>query len=242
MSSDPVVFLPGMMCDARLFAPQLADLSRDMAVTVAPVTGGDRIEEIASGLLDVLPQRFALAGLSMGGIVAMEVLRRAPDRVTRIALMDTNSLAETPQSAAGYEPFIIKLRAGRIAEAVEMMLGRDVLAPGPARAGVMSALVEMAEGLGAAAIIRQTRALQRRRDYQSVLRRCKVPALVLCGAHDTLTPLKRHEFMAEMIPNATLTVIPDAGHLPVLEQPEVTTAALRGWLKRPLMLQNRVDA
>lgn len=242
MSSDPVVFLPGMMCDARLFAPQLADLSRDMAVTVAPVTGGDRIEEIASGLLDVLPQRFALAGLSMGGIVAMEVLRRAPDRVTRIALMDTNSLAETPQSAAGYEPFIIKLRAGRIAEAVEMMLGRDVLAPGPARAGVMSALVEMAEGLGVAAIIRQTRALQRRRDYQSVLRRCKVPALVLCGAHDTLTPLKRHEFMAEMIPNATLTVIPDAGHLPVLEQPEVTTAALRGWLKRPLMLQNRVDA
>jgi len=242
MSSDPVVFLPGMMCDARLFAPQLADLSRDMAVTVAPVTGGDRIEEIASGLLDVLPQRFALAGLSMGGIVAMDILRRAPDRVTRIALMDTNSLAETPQSAAGYEPFIIKLRAGRIAEAVEMMLGRDVLAPGPARAGVMSALVEMAEGLGVAAIIRQTRALQRRRDYQSVLRRCKVPALVLCGAHDTLTPLKRHEFMAEMIPNATLTVIPDAGHLPVLEQPEVTTAALRGWLKRPFMLQNRVDA
>jgi len=242
MSSDPVVFLPGMMCDARLFAPQLADLSRDMAVTVAPVTGGDRIEEIASGLLDVLPQRFALAGLSMGGIVAMDILRRAPDRVTRIVLMDTNSLAETPQSAAGYEPFIIKLRAGRIAEAVEMMLGRDVLAPGPARAGVMSALVEMAEGLGVAAIIRQTRALQRRRDYQSVLRRCKVPALVLCGAHDTLTPLKRHEFMAEMIPNATLTVIPDAGHLPVLEQPEVTTAALRGWLKRPLMLQNRVDA
>ena len=242
MSSDPVVFLPGMMCDARLFAPQLADLSRDMAVTVAPVTGGDRIEEIASGLLDVLPQRFALTGLSMGGIVAMDILRRAPDRVTRIALMDTNSLAETPQSAAEYEPFIIKLRAGRIAEAVEMMLGRDVLAPGPARAGVMSALVEMAEGLGVAAIIRQTRALQRRRDYQSVLRRCKVPALVLCGAHDTLTPLKRHEFMAEMIPNATLTVIPDAGHLPVLEQPEVTTAALRGWLKRPLMLQNRVDA
>ena len=242
MSSDPVVFLPGMMCDARLFAPQLADLSRDMAVTVAPITGGDRIEEIASGLLDVLPQRFALAGLSMGGIVAMEVLRRAPDRVTRIALMDTNALAETPQSAAGYEPFIIKLRAGRIAEAVEMMLGRDVLAPGPARAGVLAALVEMAEDLGVAAIIRQTRALQRRRDYQSVLRRCKVPALVLCGAHDTLTPLKRHEFMAEMIPNATLTVIPEAGHLPVLEQPEVTTAALRGWLKRPLMLQNRVDA
>src|SRR6056297_4170698 len=108
-----------------------------MTLTVAPVTGGDRVEEIASKLLDGLPRKFAIAGLSMGGIVAMEILRRAPERVTRIALMDTNSLAETPQSAAGYEPFIIKLRAGRIAEAVEMMLGRDVLAPGPARAGVM---------------------------------------------------------------------------------------------------------
>ncbi|MBC7181465.1 MAG: alpha/beta hydrolase, partial [Roseovarius sp.] len=93
MSSEPVVFLPGMMCDARLFAPQMTALSPDMAVTVAPITGGDRIEEIASDLLDVLPRRFALAGLSMGGIVAMEILRRAPDRVTRLALMDTNALA-----------------------------------------------------------------------------------------------------------------------------------------------------
>jgi pimeloyl-ACP methyl ester carboxylesterase len=90
MTHDPVVFLPGMMCDARLFTQQLTDLSRNTAVTVAPITGGDRVEEIASGLLDVLPRRFALAGLSMGGIVAMENLRRAPDRVSRIALMDTN--------------------------------------------------------------------------------------------------------------------------------------------------------
>ncbi|GAW34732.1 AB hydrolase superfamily protein YdjP [Roseovarius sp. A-2] len=242
MSSDPVVFLPGMMCDARLFAPQLADMSRDMAVTVAPITGGDRIEEIASGLLDVLPRRFALAGLSMGGIVAMEILRRAPDRVTRIALMDTNALAETPQSAAAYEPFIIKLRAGTVADAVEMMLGRDVLAPGQGRAAVLAQVVEMATALGPEAIIRQTRALQRRRDYQAVLRRCKVPTLVLCGEQDGLTPPRRHSFLAELIPTATLSLVPEAGHLPVLEQPEVTTAALRGWLKRPLMLQNPVDA
>jgi len=138
MSIDPVVFVPGMMCDARLFAPQIADLSRDRVVSVAPITRGDRIEEIASGLLDHLPRRFALAGLSMGGIVAMEILRRAPDRVTRIALMDTNSLAETPQSAAGYEPVVAKLRAGMVAEAVDMMLGRDVLAPGPQRAEILA--------------------------------------------------------------------------------------------------------
>ncbi|WP_294612900.1 alpha/beta fold hydrolase [uncultured Roseovarius sp.] len=242
MTHDPVVFLPGMMCDSRLFARQLTDLSRDIAVTVAPITGGDRVEEIASGLLDVLPRRFALAGLSMGGIVAMEILRRAPDRVSRIALMDTNPLAETPQSATAYEPFIIKLRSASLGDAVQSFLQPDHLAPGVGRAEVLAQLVEMAENIGVDAIIRQTRALQRRRDYQSVLRRCKVPTLVLCGRHDGLTPVKRHSFMAELIPYATLSVIEDAGHLPPLEAPERTTAALRGWLDQPFVLQKRVDA
>ena len=97
---EPLVFLPGMMCDARLFGPQLAELSPKFTITVAPITKGQRIEEIASSLLDTLPRKFALAGHSLGGIVAMELLRRAPDRITRIALMATNALAETPQSAS----------------------------------------------------------------------------------------------------------------------------------------------
>jgi pimeloyl-ACP methyl ester carboxylesterase len=242
MSSDPVVFLPGMMCDARLFAPQLADLSREMAVTVAPVTRGERIEEIASNLLDLLPLRFALAGLSMGGIVAMEILRRAPERVTRVALMDTNPLAETPQSAAGYEPLVAKLRAGLIPEAVGMVLGQGVLAPGPGRAEVLALVTEMAQSLGTDAMIRQVRALQRRRDYQAVLRRCKRPALILCGAEDGLTPPRRHEFMVGLMPNARLFVVEGAGHLPTLEQPQVITAALRGWLDQPLVLDSPLRA
>lgn len=237
MSSEPVVFLPGMMCDARLFAPQLTALSPDMAVTVAPITGGDRIEEIASDLLDVLPRRFALAGLSMGGIVAMELLRRAPERITRIALMDTNPLAETPQSAAAYEPMIIGARAGRLDEVLRGFMKPEFLAPGPQRPTVLNQLFEMGRDLGPEVLIRQVRALQRRRDQQPTLRRCKVPTLVLCGAHDTLTPLKRHAFMAELIPYARLDVIEDAGHLPTLEAPEAVTAALRAWLKQPFVLQ-----
>lgn len=242
MSTEPVVFLPGMMCDARLFAPQIGDLSRDRVVSVAPITQGERIEEIASGLLDHLPARFALAGLSMGGIVAMEILRRAPDRVTRIALMDTNALAETPQSSAGYEPLVAKLRAGMVAEAVDMMLGDNVLAPGAHRLEVLAQVVEMAGMIGPETLVRQVRALQRRRDYQAVLRRCQVPALVLCGAADTLTPPRRHEFMAGLIPGAALCLIEGAGHLPVLERPAETNAALRGWLAQPLMLHRRAEA
>lgn len=230
---EPLVFLPGMMCDARLFSPQLAAFSPGRAVTVAPVTGGDRIEEIASGLLDVLPRRFALAGLSMGGIVAMELVRRAPERISRLALMDTNALAETPQSAADYEPLIIKLRAGAIEDAVQMVIGPATLAPGPGRVAVMALVAAMARAVGAETAIRQVRAIQRRRDYQAVLSRCRVPALVLCGAHDRLTPVRRHQLMAGLIAGAELQVIDDAGHLPSLEAPEAVNAALTDWLARP---------
>ena len=234
---DPLVLLPGMMCDARLFAPQIFDLSRDHAVMVAPITQGERIEEIASSLLDVLPAKFALAGLSMGGIVAMELLRRAPERITRLALMDTNPLAETPQTAAAYEPLIIGARAGRLDEVLRGFMKPDYLAPGPQRLAVLNQVIEMGRDLGPEVMVRQVRALQRRRDQQPTLRRCKVPTLILCGAFDTLTPLKRHAFMADLIPYARLEVIEEAGHLPTLEAPEATTAALRVWLKQPFVLQ-----
>lgn len=235
--NEPLVFLPGMMCDARVFGPQLAALSPHYTLTVAPITGGDRVEEIASRLLDTLPRKFALAGLSMGGIVAMEILRRAPDRLTRIALMDTNALAETPQSAANYEPIIIKVRSGRLTEAVQEFLPPDHISS-KYRAEVMALVTDMAENLGSETIIRQVRALQRRRDQQSTLRRCKMPALVLCGAEDGLTPIKRHSFMAELIPYAELKVIEGAGHLPTLEQPEATTQAILDWMKQPFVLQS----
>jgi len=234
---DPLVLLPGMMCDARLFAPQINDLSRDHAVMVAPITQGERVEEIASDLLGLLPAKFALAGLSMGGIVAMELLRRAPERITRLALMDTNPLAETPQTAAAYEPMIIGARSGRLDEVLRGFMKPDYLAPGPPRLTVLNQVYEMGRDLGPEVLVRQVRALQRRRDQQPTLRRCKVPTLILCGAYDTLTPLKRHAFMADLIPYAKLEVIDDAGHLPTLEAPEATTAALRAWLKQPFVLQ-----
>ena len=235
--AEPLVFLPGMMCDARLFGPQIAELSADLAVTVAPVTQGERVEEIASGLLDLLPKRFALAGLGLGGIVAMELLRRAPDRISRIALMGTNPLAETPVAAASREPQIVKVRSGRLMEVMRDEMKPGCLAPGPQRGEVLDLVMDMAEALGPEVFIRQSRAMQRRRDQQAVLRKCRVPTLILCGEHDTLYPVKRHSFMAELVPYAELVVLPDAGHLPMLEQPAATTAVLRKWMTQPLVLR-----
>lgn len=233
---EPLVLLPGMMCDARLFGPQIAELSADFAVMCAPITKGERIEEIASSLLDQMPRRFALAGLSMGGIVAMEILRRAPDRVSRLALMSTNPLAETPQVAAMREPQMIKVRTGRLSDVMRDEMKPNYLAPGPYRQEILAMVMDMAETLGPEVFVRQSRALQRRKDQQDVLRKSRISTLVLCGAHDQLCPVKRHEFMAELIPHATLTVLPDSGHLPTLEQPGDTTAALRAWMNAPLLL------
>lgn len=234
---EPVVLLPGMMCDARLFLSQLLPLSRDRAVSVAPISQGDRVEEIASTLLDQLPLRFALAGLSMGGIVAMEILRRAPDRVTRICLMDTNPLAEAPPAAAAREPMIVGVRAGRLEEVIRDWMRPEYLARGPARSGVLDLVMRMAQDLGADVFVRQSRALQRRRDQQSTLRKCKIPTMILCGEHDILTPVKRHQFMAELIPYAELRIVRDAGHLPPIEAPDATLTALREWLEMPLVLR-----
>ncbi len=235
--AEPLVLLPGMMCDARVFGPQIDAFSLDTAVMIAPITKGERVEEIASNILDLLPPKFALVGLSMGAIVAMELLRRAPDRITRIALISTSPLPETPAIAAAREPLIVMARADRLDEAMREAMRPDYLAPGPHRIDVLALVADMAQTLGPDVFVRQSRALQRRRDQQSTLRKCKVPALVLCGDHDGLTPVKRHNFMAELIPYAELKVLEHSGHLPTLEQPEEVTQALRDWMKQPFVLR-----
>lgn len=233
---EPLVLLPGLMSDARLFQPQVTALSRHRAVTVAPVTCGERIEEIASGLLDQLPHRFALAGHGLGGVVALETVRRAPDRVTRICLMATNAQADTPSEAADREEWIVGAQAGRLEEVFREVIGSDTLAPGPQRIPILNDALRMALDLGPDLFVRQMRALQRRPDQQGALLRITGPALIICGAHDTLTPVKKHSFMADLIPEADLCVIEDAGHLPSLEAPERVTEALERWLSQPLRL------
>jgi len=167
----------------------------------------------------------------------MEILRRAPERVTRIALMDTNPQAETPQTSVAYEPMIVGVKAGRLDEVMRGFMKPDYLAPGPRRMEVLALMAEMARDLGPQVFLRQVRALQKRRDQQATLRKCKVPALVLCGAHDRLTPVKRHEFMAGLIPYAKLVVLDDAGHVPTLEAPDAVTQALREWMDQPFVLR-----
>nr|WP_263618909.1 alpha/beta hydrolase [Ruegeria profundi] len=223
-----------MMCDARLFAPQITCLSRSRAVTVAPISIGERVEEIASALLDQLPHRFALGGLGMGGVVALELIRRAPDRVSRLCLMATDAQADTPQAAAAREELVVGAKMDRLEEVMRKIIGSEALAPGPRRIPILNEVVSMAQEVGPEVFERQIRAMQRRPDQQGELRHIKVPTLVLCGAYDTITPQRKHAFMAELIPDAELKVVDEAGHLPTLEAAQVVNQALTEWLSTPV--------
>jgi pimeloyl-ACP methyl ester carboxylesterase len=235
--AEALLLLPGLMCDARVFWPQIAELSATTAVTVAPITQGERIDEIASGLLDLLPHKFALAGLGMGGMVALEIARRAPNRVSRLGLIDTSPLGETPQSSAIRELRIVKAKSGKIMDVMREEVPQTALAAGPNRAAIMDILLDMADTLGPDVYLKQARALQRSGDQQAVLRKLRCPTLVMCGEADSINPVKRHSFMAELIPNAVLQVIAGAGHVPTLEQPQAVTDALINWMRQPYVLQ-----
>ena len=225
----PLILLPGMMCDARLFGPQ-TDALADRHVEVLPIITADTTEKLADAVLADAPPRFALAGLSMGGIVAMEVLAQAPERIAGLCLMDTNPMAETPEFAARREPQIQRVRAGHLRAVMRDEMKPKYLAVGPGRDAILDLCMDMAERLGAEVFIRQSRALQTRPDHQDTLRGVTAPTLILCGREDAVCPLHRHALMQDLIPGSTLTVIENAGHLPTLEQPDATTPALRNWL------------
>ena len=226
----PLVLLPGMMCDGRLFEPQVAALGATRDVFVVGIDRHNTVATLAEEVLETAPPRFALAGLSMGGIVAMEVLRQAPKRIERIALLDTNPLAESEAVRSRRGPQIAAAQEGRLAEVMRDEMKPHYLADGPQKQAILDLCMSMAETLGPDVFIRQSEALMTRPDQSETLRRAALPALILCGRHDRLCPLKRHTLMADLIPGAVLKVIEDAGHLPTLEQPEATTQALEDWL------------
>ncbi len=226
----PLVLLPGMMCDARLYGPQIAALSGRVPIHLAPITAFDTIHALAEDVLEKAPPEFALAGLSMGGIVAMEVYRRAPERISRLALLDTNPRAELEEVRQRREPQISSVRAGGLREVMRDELKPNYLANGPLRQDVMDICMTMAIDLGPDVFERQSRALQHRPDQQEALRSVNVPTLILMGREDRLCPLERHELMHALIDRSELKIIEGAGHLPTLEQPEAVNAAFKTWL------------
>ena len=225
----PLVFLPGMMCDARLFGPQLKAL--EGSCMTMPIHAHDTVEKLAADVLKEAPATFALAGLSMGGIVAMEVIAQAPDRVAGLALMDTNPKAEHPKVADSRGPQMDRVRVGELKAVMRDEMKPNYLTNGPKRTEILDLCMEMANDLESEAFINQSLALMARPDQQETLQSYKQPTLILCGEDDALCPVHRHTLMKELMPHATLAILKNAGHLPTLEQPDATTATLNAWLE-----------
>jgi pimeloyl-ACP methyl ester carboxylesterase len=224
----PLVLIAGMMCDARMWGGIDRDL--DAPILHHIPTGADSMTDLAALFLADAPPKFALAGLSMGGILAMEILRQAPDRVARLALLDTNPWAETASAQARRAPQIARVLAGGLDDVMRREMKPNYLAPGPNKPAILDLCMDMALSLGPQVFANQSRALRDRPDQQATLAAFKGPALVLMGAEDKLCPLDRHQLMHDLIPQSRLHIIAHAAHLPPLEQPEATARALRDWL------------
>jgi pimeloyl-ACP methyl ester carboxylesterase len=235
--NDPLILIPGLMCDARAFLPQIMTLSKGRTITIALPTPGATVEEISTRILDGAPQKFVLVGQGLGGDVALDIVRRAADRVTRIVLLSTDPLAEAPAIAAARESRIIAARAGRLIEAMAEEVPFLTLADGPLRQHIFATVRAMAQDLGPEVFIAQSRAMQRRPDQQKTLRRAMLPALILAGAEDRIVPLRRQELVAGLMPFAKLVVIEGASHMAPVEQPEAVTEALEAFLAGPMLLR-----
>lgn len=234
---EPLVIVPGMMADARMFLPQMVQLGTERAMQVCLPVKGDTVEQMSEAMLPGLPPRFALLGHGLGGDVVLDLIRRVPERVTRAVLMATDPLAEPPRAAAEREARMVAARAGRLAEAMRTEIPAAALADTPWRDDILALVQDMALGLGEGVFLRQSRALQRRPDQQKTMRRVKLPVLVIAGEADTLVPVRRQEFTANLVPYGRLEVIAEAGHLAMLEQPEAVSYALAAFLGEPMMLR-----
>ena len=229
-----IYLLCGLLCDDIVWRAQAAELARDHEVRVFSFLEHDTLAAMAASVLADAPASFALAGHSMGGRVALEVLRQAPGRVERLALLDTGYEAAVPGEADKRAPLVGQaLREG--AASIARTWGLPMLAPArrddPA---IVQPVLDMVGRMTGEIYAAQTRALLARPDATGVLQGIACPTLVLCGRQDGWSPPERHERMADLMPQAPLLrLIDDCGHMAMMEQPQAVLAALREWLAMP---------
>jgi pimeloyl-ACP methyl ester carboxylesterase len=215
-----------------VWAPQIAALADIADCTVADHTRHDTMAGIAGSILAKAPERFALAGLSMGGYIAYEIVRQAPERVERLALLDTGYRADSPERTAGRRDLVASAEREGVRRAQELLM--PVLIH-PSRFGegpLVDSILQMAVDTGLEAFKRQEAALIGRPDNRRLLSVIRCPTLVLVGKEDLLTPVPQHREIAGAIPGARLKIVPECGHLSTLDQPEAVSRALRAWLRQ----------
>jgi pimeloyl-ACP methyl ester carboxylesterase len=227
---DPLVLLPAMLTDEALWRHQVSALALNGAVSVHCVTGADTIADQATVVLERAPARFALAGLSLGGMVAMEVVRRAPERVGRLALLSTNPRAPTAEQHETWDQLAAQTEAEGVRQTVSEHLLALLLSP-DRTSELGPAVLDMADRVGAERFLSQLRVQHSRVDMWSSLEQVSCRTLVATGRQDPMCPPAMHEEIARAIPGAALVIVEDAGHLMPLERPQAVSALLDLWMQ-----------
>ena len=227
----PLILVPGLLCSARLYAPQLPALWPFGSVTVADHRRDDSVEGVARRILDAAPERFALAGLSYGGYVALAVVRAAPERVARLALLDTQARPDSEEGKVGRRKLMGMAEEGKLNDVIDLLTPKFLSAARQNDPRLRQIVRDMARDTGVDGFLKQQRAIMARPDSRPLLASIKCPTLVLVGDSDTLTPPDLSKEIAQGIPGAKLAVIPDCGHLSTIEQPDAVNAALIDWLR-----------
>jgi pimeloyl-ACP methyl ester carboxylesterase len=229
-SALPLVLVPGLLCSPRLYAAQVAALSPQRPVTVADHTRDDTMEAIAARILATAPERFALAGLSMGGYIAFAMMRLAPERIAKLALLDTSARPDTDEQKAGRDKFIAMAEAGKLNDIVDTLTPK-FLHPDHANNETFKGIIRtMAQETGAEAFVHQIKAIRSRADSRPLLAEVGCPTLVLVGDADAVTPPELAKEIAADILGSKLVVVPQCGHLSTIEKPDAVNTALAEWL------------
>ena len=225
-----LVFVPGLLCDAALWAHQIAHMEDIAKCQVGDTRSDDTVAGMAETILRGAPERFALAGLSMGGYVCFEIMRRAPERVVRLALLDTAAVPDTEERKQHRRDLMRLADIGEF-KGVAPRLLPQFIHPERLQDGTLTdAVMEMTQRVGKDAFLRQQNAIMGRIDSRPGLGQIRVATLVLCGRQDVLTPVERHVEIADGIPGARLAVVEDSGHLTTMERPQAVTALMRDWM------------
>ncbi len=230
MPRSPLVLLPGLLNTQRVYEHQVEALQDIADIVVPELWHDDTIGAMAETALAAAPPTFALCGFSMGGYVAFEIFRRAPTRVERIALIDTQAAPDSPESRTRRQAFIEQTRLGRF-HGVHPTLLPQIIHPTRLKdMAVTQPILDMAKEIGGDGFVRQQQAILGRPDSRPLLVEIEVPTVVIVGRQDMATPLPRSQQMAADIANAQLVIVEECGHVSPLERPAEVSAALRRWL------------
>ena len=227
----PILLVPGLACSPRIYAPVVPALWRFGPVTVANHIRDDNMGAIARKILAEAPPRFALAGHSMGGYIAFEIMRQAPERVAKLALLNTQARSDTPEAGERRRGQIVRAKAGEYRTILDELFAGFVHPSRRDDASLRQLVHDMGDDAGPDAFVRQLTAIMSRPDSRPTLAWIKCPTLVLSSDEDKTVPNSLSTEMAGGIPGAKLVIIPDCGHLTPLEQPQATAEALVEWLR-----------